>query len=89
MTKFPIFWVIISSVKNPRPQSGAKINLSGAINCSASLTLFSISSTDSMADLATFITPKVERYSVQLTREERRRGEEKGRGGEGIGGEEG
>ena len=59
LTMFLILWEIISSLKNPRPQSGARTNRSLSMYLSASSTLFSISSTDSIADLATLITPKI------------------------------
>ena len=54
-----IFWVIISSVKNPRPQSGAKTSLSLSMYFNASSTLFFMSSTVSILDLATVTTPRI------------------------------
>ena len=59
LTIFSIFAWIISFDKKPRPQSGAKINLSLSMCFKASFTLASIFSCDSIADLATVTTPNI------------------------------
>ena len=58
-TMFESFPSICTPSKNPKPQSGAKINLSASIHCKADSTLVWISCTDSILDLATFTAPKI------------------------------